>query len=334
MKAAIYKGIEQIEIEEVVKPEINDDTALVRVLAVGICGTDLKTYKRGHPMFRPPCVLGHEFVGMVERVGKNMDETFENGKYVIAPYLECGKCEICKRGIPQLCAQKFYIEGALAEYIRVPSEILKYGAVRIPEGIDESTATLAEPLACAVHGVEMARISKNDRVLIVGAGSMGLLIAIYLKNKNCDVTVSEVDDNRIAVAKFIGIKVVDAKIKSVTELAKENGKFNSIILANDKGTLVPGLLSNVEIGGTLELFGGMPKDTRIEVDPYFIHYKEINIVGTFGFAKTHFIKAANMIFSDSESFSKLISKKFPMRDIKNAFCSAMDTKNIKVVVEI
>jgi len=136
VKAAVYTGVGKIEVLNLQCPEVDADSVLVRVKKVGICGTDIKTYKRGHPMFKPPCVLGHEFVGTVEKVGQAMDTNLVGRTFVIAPYLECGKCELCQKGSPELCKNKIWIQGAFAEYVKVPKVLLERGGIELPADVD------------------------------------------------------------------------------------------------------------------------------------------------------------------------------------------------------
>ena len=334
MKAAIYKGIERIEVKDIDKPVVDDDSAIVRINTVGICGTDLKTFKRGHPMFKPPCILGHEFVGTVEEVGNELSTDLIGKTYVIAPYLECGKCDLCLKEKPEHCENKVWVEGAMTEYLKVPKELMLRGAIEIPENVDEKTATLTEPLACAIHGIERIDPKSEERILIIGAGPMGLLLAITLRNRGCQVTIVEINDQRLNIIKENNFEAIDAKKISIPSLIENRGKFDHAILATDASNVVSDLLESINPGGKLQLFGGMPKTTRIEIDPYYIHYKEIDLIGSFGFSERHFKTAFDEIASDVSSYSKLITEEKKLNEIKKAFSAAMKPENIKVVVNV
>lgn len=334
MKAAVYTGVGKIEVLNLQCPEVDADSALVRVKKVGICGTDIKTYKRGHPMFKPPCVLGHEFVGTVEKVGQAMDTNLVGRTFVIAPYLECGKCELCQKGSPELCKNKIWIQGAFAEYVKVPKVLLERGGIELPADVDRNTATLTEPLACAMHGIERINPSKGDSILIVGAGPMGLLLGITLKNMGCTVAVSELDDNRLHKVVQFQLKAIDAKTTTLSQLSKEKGGFDHVIIATDSASVIPETLEIIHPGGKLQLFGGMPRSTRLELDPYHIHYREVDLIGSFGFSEKHFKRAFAEIKNDTESYSKLVTAEYELDKIEEAFAAAMDPKNIKVVVAL
>jgi L-iditol 2-dehydrogenase len=334
LKAAIYKGIGKIEIEDIDTPTIQVNEGLVKIGMVGVCGTDIKTFNKGHHMFKPPCILGHEFTGRIVERGASVDRDFGDSRYVIAPYIECGKCEMCQKGVPELCSKKFWVEGAFTEYVKVPSEILERATLKIPDDVPESTATLTEPLACAIHGIDKARIKPEDRVLVVGSGPMGLLLGNALKNMRCETYISDVDKNRLSMAANCGLKTIDFSDSSFESFKKSQSRFDSIILANDKKELVNQLLPFVCPGGTFELFGGMSRDTILEIDPYFIHYKEVDLVGTFGFSEKDFKKAFGFITSDPDSFSRLISRVWDLENIDEAFKDAIDKTKIKIVVKV
>lgn len=334
MKAAIYKGIERIEVKDIDKPVVDDNSAIVRINTVGICGTDLKTFKRGHPMFKPPCILGHEFVGTVEEVGNELSTDLIGKTYVIAPYLECGKCDLCLKEKPEHCKNKVWVEGAMTEYLKVPKELMLRGAIEIPENVDEKTATLTEPLACAIHGIERVDPKSEERILIIGAGPMGLLLAITLRNRGCQVTIVEINDKRLNIIKENDFEAINGKKTSIPSLIENKGKFDHAILATDASSGVSDLLKSIHPGGKLQLFGGMSKTTRLEIDPYYIHYKEIDLIGSFGFSERHFKTAFNEIVSDVSSYSKLITEEKNLNEIKKAFSAAMKPENIKVVVNV
>lgn len=334
MKAAIYKGIGKIEVSEIKKPENDDESAIVKINTVGICGTDLKTFKRGHPMFKPPCILGHEFVGTVEEVGKKLNENLIGKTFVIAPYLECGKCDLCLKEKPEHCKNKVWVEGAMTEYLKVPKELMLRGAIEIPENVDEKTATLTEPLACAIHGIERINPRSGEKLLIIGAGPMGLLLAITLRNRGCQVTIVEINDARLNIIKGNGFEAIDAKEISIPSLIENRGKFDHAILATDASSVVSDLLESINPGGKLQLFGGMPKEIRLEIDPYYIHYKEIDLIGSFGFSERHFKTAFDEIANNVSSYSKLVTEEIDLNEIEKAFLTAMKPENIKVVVKV
>ncbi len=155
MKVARYMEPGRIVVEETERPVISDGEVLVRMRACGVCGTDVKTYQRGHPLIQPGSVLGHEVAGDVvesrhPRFGVDM-------RVAVAPYTSCGECAECRRGHPSLCSNRgeaFLQPGGFAEFLRVPRRLADVGLYHVPDGMSYEVASLAEPLACCVHGLE------------------------------------------------------------------------------------------------------------------------------------------------------------------------------------
>ncbi|HOW12658.1 MAG TPA: alcohol dehydrogenase catalytic domain-containing protein, partial [Rectinema sp.] len=186
MKALVYTGIKQLELKDV--PEPSSDF-IVKVLGCGICGTDLKTYQKGHHLFSPPAILGHEFYGLVEKAPIGCGY-LAGDKVVVAPYAECGFCDVCMRGAGSLCANKHYVEGgAFCEKVGIASDYIEQGVFHIKE-LDD-VYTLVEPLACVLNGFEQLDLKPTSRALVVGAGPMGALFALLFRAKGIPVAVVE-----------------------------------------------------------------------------------------------------------------------------------------------
>ena len=186
MKALVYTGIKQLELKDV--PEPSSDF-IIKVLGCGICGTDLKTYQKGHHLFSPPAILGHEFYGLVEKAPIGCGY-LAGDKVVIAPYAECGFCDVCMRGAGSLCANKHYVEGgAFCEKVGIASDYIEQGVFHIKE-LDD-VYTLVEPLACVLNGFEQLDLKPTSRALVVGAGPMGALFALLFRAKGIPVAVVE-----------------------------------------------------------------------------------------------------------------------------------------------
>ena len=318
MKVAKYLGIEEIKIVEEDISAIGPGELLIEVKAAGICGTDLKAYLHGHPYFTPPCVLGHEFSGVVAQAGE--EAGFEEGDRVVAaPYLGCGRCRLCLRGLEELCADKSFIEGAFQEYIRLPKRIVKNGTFPIPEGVDFTVASLAEPLACAINGVQRDEVKKGDKVLIIGAGPMGLLLAILAQVEGGDVLVSELGKERLEAAQELGFEVANPREKEfegrINRWTKGFGA-DLVIVAVGITQVVEEGFSHLAPGGRMLLFGGLPKGSSLNVDSFLIHYKEITLLGSFGFSADHFKEAVRLIGEESVRFARLSLVSFHLNNWK------------------
>jgi L-iditol 2-dehydrogenase len=182
MKAVIYHRPGVIKLEEVDIPVLeHKGDVLVKTKAILTCGTDLKIYQRGHPKVKPPLTFGHEFSGVIAEVGENV-RNFKRGMRVVAANsAPCNECYFCKKGKHNLCEELattligFSVDGAYAEYIRIPERIVRQNMYEIPEHVSFQEAAFTEPLACVIHGNDVADIDLADNVVVIGAGPIGLL---------------------------------------------------------------------------------------------------------------------------------------------------------------
>ncbi len=159
MRAAIYHGIQDVRLEEVEIPQINSDEVLVKIKVALTCGTDRKMYLRGYHLVNPPFVFGHEFAGDIVKVGANVRNFEEGMRVVAANSAPCNKCFYCKIGRESLCKDlTFRLNGAFAEYVKIPRDIVEQNLLEIPCNIFYKEAALVEPLACVVHGIQESNI--------------------------------------------------------------------------------------------------------------------------------------------------------------------------------
>ncbi|MCE5256416.1 MAG: alcohol dehydrogenase catalytic domain-containing protein [Spirochaetaceae bacterium] len=307
MKALVYTGVGQLEMQDCPDPT---DEFVVKVAGCGICGTDLKTYQKGHHLFRPPTILGHEFCGTVWKAPADCGYAVGD-PVLVAPYTECGKCERCTSGTPEMCQDKSYVEtGAFCEYVGMPASYLQKGVFRIPEADD--AYTLVEPLACVLNGMDHLRSKSPRRALVVGSGPMGALFALLFSTRGIPVTVIEPARLRREAVAGWGI---DARESGPVE----DGAYDAVIIAVNKRELVTDYLKAVADGGTLLMFSGLGRDEMVCMDAYSIHYREVTISGSFGYAMPHFRQALDLVGEHREQLSRVITHEFPLEDGKKAF---------------
>ena len=309
--------------------------ARLRVRAVGLCGTDVKAFRRGHPYFQPPCVLGHEVAGVIDAVGDGVRSPVPGERVVCAPYIECGDCAICRRGIGELCEHKAFVAGALQEYLILPPEILAHGTFRIAPGMPDDVATLAEPLACAMNGIERAGVREDDRVLVVGGGPMGALLAIVARTLTQQVAVSEVNAARSLHLRGLGLMVVDPSAAplgdSLTAAFGAPEADRVLIAVGDRG-VAEDALGYAAAGGSALLFGGLPRGERLSVDSFAIHYREVSIVGSFGFQARHFRDAVAWMEQHPRALDGVVTASVPFVEAARAFREAAQPDGLKTVI--
>jgi len=321
MKALMYTGIGQLEIRDVPMPE---DEFIIKVSGCGVCGTDLKTYIRGHHMFKPPAILGHEFYGTVHRAPQNCG--FKEGDTVVAaPYCDCGECWVCRRSGGQMCRYKSFIpSGAFCEYVGVPSDYISKGIFRIDR--DDDVYTLVEPLACVINGAEHLKVTDCSNIAIIGSGPMGALFALLFSNNGLPVSVIEPSEIRRNLISSWGIECYEPGQADI-------GAFDNIIIAVNKAELVNEYVTQVADGGTVLVFGGLPKDVALSIDSYSVHYREVTLTGSSGFSIKHFKKALEMIKASPEKFSKVITHRLPLEQGKEGFELLKKAEPLKMVLK-
>ena len=339
MKALVYTGIKQLEVKDV--PEPSSDF-IVRVLGCGICGTDLKTYQKGHHLFSPPAILGHEFYGLVEKAPIGCGY-LAGDKVVVAPYAECGFCDVCRRGAGSLCANKHYVEGgAFCEKVGIASDYIEQGVFHIKE-LDD-VYTLVEPLACVLNGFEQLDLKPTSRALVVGAGPMGALFALLFRAKGVPVAVVEPSAQRRERIASWGIEAFEpggaghvespraGRVESAHPGQVEKGIYDIAIIAVNKKELVSEYIKFVADAGTVLMFSGLSSDEIVAIDAYSIHYRQVSLKGSFGYALRHFKEALSLIEAHKEMFSKIITHNFPLERGKEAFEMLASGEALKIVL--
>ncbi len=335
MRVATLAELGRIVVSRAPIPAPGPGSARLRVGAVGLCGTDVKAFRRGHPYFKPPCVLGHEVVGVIDAVGEGVRTPAVGDRVVCAPYAECGGCSVCRRGVGELCAHKAFVAGALQDYILLPPEILARGVFPIASGIADEVATLAEPLACAMNGIERAGVRTGDRVLVVGGGPMGALLAVVARTITPAVVVSEVSSARSGHLRRLGLTVVDPAAAPLGEALRATlgePEADRVLIAVGDRSVAEDSIGWTASGGTALLFGGLPKGERISVDTFALHYREVTIAGSFGFQIRHFRDAVAWIGEHSDSLEGLVTASVPLADAARAFEQAERPDGLKTVI--
>ena len=199
MKAAIFDGKSNVIIKEEPIPKLCSGEALIKVKYVGICGSDIAIYTGKNHRAKLPVIPGHELVGEITEISDEGKSDFKIGdRITVLPTLACEKCELCMGGKRHLCKSIHFIgiqtDGGYAEYVKVPVNNLYH----LPDSLSFEKGVLVEPLAVAIHAVRLANVQIGDKALIIGAGPIGLLVAMIARLSGClNVIISEVSPSRI-----------------------------------------------------------------------------------------------------------------------------------------
>ena len=340
MRAAVYHGPGDLRVEQIPKPEARPGGALLEVSYCGLCGTDIKTYRRGHHMFTPPCVLGHEVVGrIVEMKDPSPSVSVNEGDLVaVAPYVPCFVCPLCARDRHELCRHKEWIDGGFAEYVSVPAGVLEKGAFRVPDGLDLRVAALAEPLACCLNAVTDSHVRMGDTVLIIGAGPMGLLMLESCRAAGATrLLVSESDECRRAQAERRGAWAVDPGQTDIAAWIKDatcSSGAEVVFVCVGAADAVDQAMAAAGPGGVVNVFGGLPGGAMISVDARRVHYDEVTVTGSFGFAPEHFRTALAMLAAGRVDVDGIITHEFSLDDATRAFETAATGKCLKAIIRV
>jgi L-iditol 2-dehydrogenase len=302
VRAVVFHGPGDLRVEEVPRPEPREEgDVLVQVELALTDGTDLKAYRRGHPVLLgpPPSPFGHEFCGV----------DVATGRRVVAPNsAPCGSCPACGRGQETLCADLFpLLNGAYAEYLLVPARIARASLLPVPPGMPAEVAAMVEPLACCLHGVEAAGVQAGDRVAVLGLGPVGLMLCACVADAGGHPVGVGGRPQRRDLAPAFGAETGDGAAADV------------VIEAAGTVEAWEQSLQLVRAGGTVLAFGGLPRETRVPVGAYRIHYEEVTLRGAFHHTPRHVRAALAFLGSGAFPFERLVTHRVRLDDVAALF---------------
>lgn len=343
MKAAILTAPNELclRIEEDPKPEEGD--VLIRVRTATICGTDIRIFRgRKTAGIRYPSIIGHEFAGEIIDAGGNASLSVGD-RVGLCPFISCGRCRLCKSGRENLCARGvavgYEIDGAFAEIIRIPSRAITAGNLRkLPDDMSFDQAALVEPFSCVLNGQNKVSISCDDTVVVLGAGPIGLMhIRLARLRGAARIIASDPNSRRRDAALAAGADAaIDPDCEDVaTRVTIETGGHGSdvVICAVGVPALAQQAIDIAGFGGRISLFAGFSADLRVEMDVNAIHYRELTVTGAFGLSRNDYDQAFDMIASGRFDAEGMITHRFALDDIRQAFAIAESGEAIKVAIQ-
>ena len=339
MKAAIIISKGRVELRDSPIPKIGSDDLLVHMRACGICGTDLE--KIAGEQITPP-VLGHEATGTVERRGDNVHAIDVGENVVVHHHISCGSCTYCKNGLETLCED--YPRANLdpcgfAEYFRVPSPLVKGGAVhRLPSSMNYVSGCQVEPTACCLRGLRKIEISAGSTVAVFGVGPVGLthLQLLRLYGASPIFAIDLLENRRLMALKFGADYALDPGMNSLQTILKESGNLGVeyAIVATGNPKALESAISIVRKGGKILLFGAPPRGTRASLDISRMFLREITLLSSYSTTETEMRIALELIERRRIDPSLMITHKLPLDRAVEAFRVAQDGKTAgKVIIE-
>jgi 2-desacetyl-2-hydroxyethyl bacteriochlorophyllide A dehydrogenase len=285
MRAVILDQPGSLRIGERPDPTPGAGEVVVQVHACGICGTDLHILDGEFPPTPYPITPGHEFAGEVVGLGSGVPGLAVGDRVAVDPSLFCGSCRQCQRQRGNLCenwgAIGDTVDGGFAEYVAVPAG----NCYQLPDSVDYNAGALVEPVACAVHAIHRLGIEVGSSLLVVGAGTMGLILMQLARSAGAyEVAMVDRDPARLALARELGAA---ATAPSVAEAVEGNrGGFEYVVEATGVAAAGQSALEAVCPGGTFMVFGVAPEEARLQVSPFDVYNREISIVGSMAVLST------------------------------------------------
>ena len=328
MRVATWHGGTTFSIDERPEPVAGPGQVVVDVHAAGVCGTDVHATQGLFP-WKPPLVMGHEYSGIVRDVGRGVSRRLIGQPVACEPSYGCEACGECEAGRVSQCPRCTRV-GGFVERVALP-----IGCVhRLPRGLDPLTAAMTEPAACCLAGLEQLALPRGATVLVIGGGVMGLLTMVLARRRGARrVILSDPLADRRAIAKRLGASIVvdpagESLRDRVMALTKERGA-DLVCEAVGKPELVAEALALTKSGGALQLVGVSPKGSRLPLDLYDVHYREIRIGGAYGRGSA-FGRALRLL--PSLRLRSLVTARFPLDKIADAFAHATAGRGIKTVI--
>jgi 2-desacetyl-2-hydroxyethyl bacteriochlorophyllide A dehydrogenase len=337
MKAAVIYQPGDIKVIEREIPEPKAGEVLIRIKACGVCGTDHSLFVGAFPASFP-VIIGHEFAGDVVALGEGVSTLHVGDRVTVDPNRVCHKCDYCRMGKEHLCANRLSmgveIDGGDAEYC-VMTESNVY---RIPDHVTYEQAAFCEPLACAVHGMDLAHVNHGDTVLILGAGGMGnLLTQLAALRGAVNIIVSEPNKKRRELALENGAThVIDPGTEDVDAELRKIRRIGADVIVEAAGNLSLQAQSIYysRKGGTIVWFGCSPMDKTVPVNSYDINDRELTVLGSFNnqFATA---RAVELLSSQKIRVENLVSHHIPLAEYLDVFkiFGGSDTLKLMVLTE-
>ena len=344
MLAVRFYEAGNLRAEQVSVPEPDPGELIVKSAVALTCGTDVKMYKRGHPLAKPPQIMGHEFAGTVSAIGKDVTNFSIGMNVVAANSAPCTRCFYCLSHQPNLCERLdesiigFTWPGTYAEYVRVPERIVRQNTFQVPDGVPLQSVASLEPLACVVHAWDLTRgFPIVGTAVIIGGGPIGLLHAQLARlNGARQVALCDVVPDRLKEAERLGVDVtinssnenLAARVRGLTD-GRGADMVVEAVGRRETWDAAPTLARK---GGTVLLFGGCPSGTTTAFEAEKIHYGELHVQGAFHHTPSSVERAFRLIVSGRVSIKPLISHEMPLERAEEALQLMGSGKALKIAL--
>ncbi len=338
MLVAMYYNNRDVRVQEMPTPKVSEGEFLLKVMASGICGSDVTEWYR---VPKAPKVLGHEATGIIAEVGKNVSSYNVGDRVFVSHHVPCNKCRYCLRGHHTACETLHttnYYPGGFSQYIRVPKINVEQGVYRLPDNISFEEGTFIEPLACVVRGQQLSEIQKDDTVLIIGGGLAGILHLQLARTKGVsNIVVSDVNPFRLSQAKKFGAHhTINAK-ENVAQKLKElsGGRLaDQVIVCTGATPAALSALECVDKGGTVLFFAVPDPTVRIPVPITDFWRNEITLKTSYGAAPRDLLESLDLLKAKKLNVKDMITHRLSLKEAAEGFrLVAAAGESLKVILE-
>lgn len=331
----------QINGEKIVIKEVDDiklqgrKGAIVKVLGCGLCGSDIVKFR--HKISKDGTVLGHEIVAIIEEINSNTD--FKIGEKIVSSHhIPCFKCTYCQHGNYSMCShfkETNILPGGFSEKVFLSEEHLKNVAYRVPKEISDEEISFYEPLGCCVRAIKRCDLQQNDKILVVGLGSIGLLMSEAIKAMGYKVYGCDILDDRVELANKKGIESFNSKdLEMFNEIIKEktqNFGVDAVFMTSGADKAIDVALKTIKMGGKILVFSSTPNNFGYANND--IYYKELTVMGSYSPSPKDLEDSFNLLTNGKMDVSGLTTT-YLLEDVQKAFEDTISNKIFKAYIKI
>lgn len=340
MRAMVFHGPGDLRSEELPMPEPKTGELVLRIDAALTCGTDVKALRRGHPIMIPkiPTVFGHEFAGTVTAVGAGVAGFREDDRVVAANSAPCGACRPCLARRANLCEDLLFVNGAYGQFIALPPRLVAKNVVPLPPALPAARAAFAEPLACALLGIERARVESGQTVVVFGTGPLGCLLGMVAATRGARVILVGKSGWRLDRVRGLGIgECLDGTrtddVLAAIRAATGGSGADVAIDATGRPEVWEQAIDATNRGGSVVFFGGCAPGTSIRLDTRRAHYEELTLLGAFHHTPALIRQAVDLMESGVLVPDGLITHRMRLEGVRHALDLMARGDALKVLIE-